>query len=67
MSTSEQVQAERAFGIELVQYAGRWVAVQDRIVLDNDETLGALLDRLNGQRETAEIFKVREDPAAPCG
>ncbi|MGD0455500.1 MAG: DUF5678 domain-containing protein [Solirubrobacteraceae bacterium] len=67
MSTAEQVQAERAFGIELVQYAGRWVAVQDRTVLDNDETLEALLARLNGQRETVEIFKVREDPAAPCG
>jgi hypothetical protein len=66
MSTSEQVQAERAFGVELVQYAGRWVAVQDRTVLADDETLGALLDQLNGQRETAEIFKVREDPAAPC-
>jgi hypothetical protein len=67
MSTTEQVQAERAFGIELVQYAGQWVAVQDRTVLDNDKALGALLDRLNGQRETAEIFKVREDPTAPCG
>lgn len=66
MSTSEQVQAERAFGIELVQYAGRWVAVQDRAVLADDETLGALLDQLNGQRGTAEFFKVREDPAAPC-
>ncbi len=66
MSTSEQVQAERAFGIELVQYAGRWVAVRDRTVLADDETLGTLLDQLNGQRETAEIFKVREDPAAPC-
>jgi len=67
MSTAEQVQAERAFGIELVQYAGKWVAVQNRTVLDNDEFLGALLDRLNGQRQTSEIFKVREDPSAPRG
>lgn len=66
MSNAEQVRAERAFGTELVQYAGKWVAVQDRTVLENDETLGGLLDRLNGQRGTAEIFKVREDPAAPC-
>ena len=66
MTAAEQVAAEKVFGRELVQYAGKWVAVQDRTVLDNDATLEGLLDRLNGQRGTAEIFKVREDPAAPC-
>lgn len=68
MSMAEQMRAEEAFGLELIQYAGRWVAVQDHEVVDNDENLGCLVDRLNGQRDTASIFKVREDSATPpCG
>jgi hypothetical protein len=67
MSVAENVRAEEAFGLDLIQYAGKWVAVQDRKVVDHDESLGCLVDRLNGQRDTAAIFKVREDPAAPCG
>jgi hypothetical protein len=66
MSAAEQVRAEEAFGLELVQYAGSWVAVEDRAVIDNDSDLKNLVGRLNGQRDTATIFKVREDPASPC-
>jgi Family of unknown function (DUF5678) len=66
MSDAEQIRAEEAFGLELVQYAGRWVAVEDRTVIDNDPILGSLVGRLNGQRDTATIFKIPEDPVAPC-
>jgi hypothetical protein len=66
MGIVDPIRAEEAFGLQLVQYAGDWVAVQDRAVLDNDKNLGALVGRLNGTRDTAEIFKVREDPSAPC-
>jgi hypothetical protein len=61
-SALDEAHAEEQFGLELVQYAGRWVAVQDHTVLDNDENLECLLDRLNGERETAEIFQVRDRP-----
>jgi len=63
----EQVQAEERLGFELVQYAGKWVAVQDATVIASNKHLGELLDRLNGQRDTAEIFKVGEGSAASCG
>lgn len=59
----ERVMAEENFGADLIQYAGHWVAVQDCQVLDEDESLGCLVDRLNGQRETAEIFKVQAEPS----
>lgn len=61
MSVEDQIQAEETLGFELVQYAGRWVAVVDHKVVASEETLGTLVDGLNGQRDTAEIFQV------PCG
>lgn len=66
MNSAEQIRAEEAFSLELVQYAGRWVAVEDRTVIDNDPVLGSLVGRLNGQRDTATIFKIPGDPAAAC-
>jgi hypothetical protein len=66
MSVEDQIRAEEALGFELVQYAGKWVAVQDHKVVASEETLRTLVDRLNGQRDTAEIFRVREDPTTPC-
>jgi hypothetical protein len=66
-STNEEALAEEQFGLVLVQYAGRWVAVQDHTVLDNDENLGCLLDRLNGERGTAEIFQVRDRHTTAAG
>lgn len=63
VSVQDQVKAEEGLGVDLIEYAGRWVAVQDHRVVDHDESLGPLVDRLNGQRETAEIFKVRDKPS----
>jgi Family of unknown function (DUF5678) len=62
MGIQERVRAEQELGLDLIQYAGRWVAVQDQKVLDNDEKLRPLVDRLNGQRDTAEIFRVPTGP-----
>jgi hypothetical protein len=67
LSIQEQVRAEETLGVDLIEYAGRWVAVQDHRVVDDDENLGRLVDRLNGQRETAAIFKVRERPNPTVG
>jgi hypothetical protein len=64
MNTHEHARAEEALGSDLVQYAGLWVAVEDHAVIADDPDLGNLVGRLNGQRDTAEIFKVREDPAS---
>jgi hypothetical protein len=62
LSIDERVKAEERLGVDLIEYAGRWVAVQDHRVVDDDDQLERLVDRLNGQRETAAIFKVRERP-----
>jgi hypothetical protein len=67
LSIQEHVEAEETLGVDLIEYAGRWVAVQDHRVVDDDESLGRLVDRLNGQRETAEIFRVRERPSQAAG
>lgn len=66
MGIQEHVRAEEDLGVALIQYAGRWVAVQDHQVVDDDESLGCLVDRLNGLRETAEIFRVQEEPTTGC-
>jgi hypothetical protein len=63
-AAEREVRDEEEFGLELVQYAGRWVAVENRTVLDYDKELGCLLERLNGERRTAEIFQVEPAPAS---
>lgn len=58
LSIEQQVRAEEKLGLDLIQYAGRWVAVEDHEVIADDERLGSLVERLNGQRDTARIFQV---------
>lgn len=66
MSVEDQIRAEKTLGFELVQYAGTWVAVENHKVVASEETLGTLVDGLNGQRDTAEIFRVPEGPIHIC-
>lgn len=66
-SIEERVEAEERLGVNLIEYAGRWVAVQNHQVVDDDANLGRLVDRLNGQRETAAVFRVRERPNPIAG
>jgi hypothetical protein len=56
------VEAEQALAEALYGYAGEWVAVKDHVVIDNASDLGTLVGRLNGQRATAEVFRVGENP-----
>lgn len=63
-SVEEHVRAEEEFGLALADYAGLWVMVEDRKVLDSDADLQSLVDRLGAHRDTAVVFKVM--PAAPC-
>jgi hypothetical protein len=66
MSVEDQIKAEEMLGSQLVQYAGKWVAVEHHKVVANEETLRTLVDRLNGQRDTAEIFRVPRGPLRAC-
>jgi hypothetical protein len=66
MSANGHVPTQEEFGLELMKYAGRWVAVENRTVVADDPDLGNLVEQLNGKRDTATIFKVREDPTSPC-
>ncbi len=66
LSIQDHVRAEEQLGLDLIQYAGRWVAVEDHKVVADNENLEHLVAGLNGQGDTAKIFRVREDPAAPA-
>ncbi len=65
MTVAEQVEAEAELGSRLVQYAGRWVAVLDYVVVHSADTWDELLDLLSeGEREKARVFRVPEHPEA---
>lgn len=66
MSNSEHVQAEEAFGVKLMEYAGLWVAVAERTVVESATTLDDLLERVKGQKRRVEIFRVAKHPEAAC-
>jgi hypothetical protein len=61
----ERVRSERELRDQLVQYAGRWVAVIDYTVVRSAATWDQLLERLNKrEREGARVFRVPEHPEA---
>jgi hypothetical protein len=62
----EGQEADEALEASLSNCAGNWVAVNHREVIDNDGNLGDLVGRLNGQRASAEIFKVETAPDPSC-
>jgi hypothetical protein len=65
MDAQSAIKAEMALAKALHDYAGEWVAVENHAVIDNASDLQTLVGRLNGQRETAVVFRVEPDsPAA---
>jgi hypothetical protein len=58
--------ADEEFAEQLKQYAGRWVAVCDRAVVESAYTLDELLECVEGQQQRVEVFQVPEHPDAPC-
>ena len=66
MGLAEHVKAEEEFGVELMEYAGQWVAVADRAVVQAANTLDELLERVDGQEQRVEVFRVPKHPDAAC-
>jgi putative hemolysin len=67
MTIAEQISAEEALAATLDQYAGRWVAVCNHVVVNDDETLEGLLEQIAAeQQEDVEVFQVAVDPHAAC-
>jgi Family of unknown function (DUF5678) len=64
MSNAEHVQAEERFGVELMAYAGLWVAVADRTVVESATTLDELLERVERHEQRVEVFRVSERPGS---
>lgn len=59
------IEAEEALADSLHGFAGKWVAVQNHAVIDDASDLDTLVGRINGQRQTAIVFRVEdESPAA---
>lgn len=68
MTTAELDQAlvaESALAKELEGFAGQWVAVQDRRVVDSADTLRELVDKVEPEA-LDRILEVSEDTAAGC-
>jgi hypothetical protein len=64
---NKALEAERALGVSLDQYAGEWVGVCDREIVANAATLGELVEQLEASGKTeVEVIQVPKDPAAAC-
>jgi Uma2 family endonuclease len=57
MGRAEEAQTEAELGRALTTYAGRWVAVANRSVVEAATTLDELLERTKGQQQVS-IFRV---------
>jgi Family of unknown function (DUF5678) len=66
MGIAEHAQAEEEFGVKLMAYAGLWVAVAERTVVESASTLDELLERVEGQHRRVEVFRVAKHPDAAC-
>jgi hypothetical protein len=62
MTVAEQVQAERELGETLADFAGKWVAVRDYEVMASADSLGGLLEQIEGepQGEETTVFQVQD-------
>lgn len=61
----QALRAEERLAQELSKYAGRWVAIRDRSVVDSAGSLDDLLDRVD-PAGLDRILEVSEEPAAGC-
>lgn len=62
----EALRAEEVLARELAEYAGRWVAVRDRSIVESAETLENLLELVNDPGEFDRIFEVSSEAVAAC-
>lgn len=58
-------EAEEALRVRLADYAGRWVAVRDHMVIADAATPAKLLERL-GETKYEAIFEVPEHSEGGC-
>lgn len=63
---ARRIQAEEQFGVQLMDYAGQWVAVRGHEVFKYAATLDDLIERLEGHETEVKIFRVPEHPEAAC-
>lgn len=67
MTVAELVEAEKKLGDDLMNYAGRWVAVNEQQVVADADTLKALLEQIESQGiEVEAVLEVAQDPGAAC-
>lgn len=59
------LKAEEGLAQELIEYAGRWVAVRDHSVVASADSLGDLLSRVSPEG-LDRILEVAEDPHTGC-
>lgn len=62
----EALRAEEVLARELAEYAGRWVAIRDRSIVESADTLEDLLTLVNDPGEFDRIFEVSNEAVAGC-
>jgi hypothetical protein len=65
MTVAEQIEAETQLGDALKDYAGKWVAVREHVVVAHADTLKALLEQI-AEQEVEAVLEVPEDHTAVC-
>jgi hypothetical protein len=64
---NQSLEAERALGASLNDYAGLWVGISDQEVIASAATLEALVEQTESQGiEDFEVLFVPENPNAAC-
>lgn len=64
----QQISAERELSEQLLQFAGKWVAVSNHEIVAHAATLEQLMEIVSGtnEEEAVEVFEVSPDPNAVC-
>jgi len=65
VTVAEQIAAETELNDRLAQYAGRWVAVRDRDIVADSDSLKGLHDQIEDSSEV-EVLQVADDPHVAC-
>lgn len=63
---ARHVDTDDHVGVELMDYAGEWVAVRDHAVFQHAATLDQLFELIQGYEREVEVLRVPEQPGAAC-
>jgi hypothetical protein len=64
---NRSLDAERALGVALEDYAGQWVGVVEHAVMASAPTLEQLVEQIEAQEiQEVDVFRVPEESSSAC-